>query len=663
MYFVGFQGIWDSPPSHVLLRGPVETTRKGEDYLSFPEGESRPVAIVGRGIGRHEQVPGSDDRHLNFPKDVACDSNGRVYVADHLNNRVQVFDSDGNLLKTMKVDRPHLVQVHATRGDVYVAHQAWRQGRSVPRITRFTPFPTLSEATHWDDVPAALMTLDSYSPRPRLWISGETVARHGLDITKTSAVFQLRVYEDRDDRLVLLSDFEQEAREAAGGDYIQWPGGRGHKVVCDPVRERLYWNGYLFDLVTGRLLGRSSWDRYRPSEIAFDKRGYMHIHRSGSAPKGIVRVYPELRNSHAVDHPCREVSYDYGEVFEGYAGALPTPATDTQHYSWGLGVNMRGDIAVVNHIGYVPKFQEEATESLALSQKQDQAAGVWRFDTFAEWMRRLDQMKRRGEDLFYIRPQPGIPLYGATIWTYEATGRVRHQAGVIVGPRVNGVQIDEDGFVYFTTARRRYLGDKPFLWERGGNFGGPPYIPQNRTPFTGTYLKSPPQNVLFRVKRASIPMATPPARPPDLAHPAEGGFGGYLGEAGHVWADGVMWMYAGATGIVAEHCDCPQMRASLDWYKRSFVPEVYRHSIGILDTNGNVITHVGRYGNFDSDGRPGSRVPPGGDGVALIRGVYVSTTDNYFVIEDWNQRLIVVRLHNHAEEAVPIVTGVGGQPS
>jgi hypothetical protein len=221
---------------------------------------------------------------------------------------------------------------------------------------------------------------------------------------------------------------------------------------------------------------------------------------------------------------------------------------------------------------------------------------------------------------------------------------------------VTGVQMDEDGFVYFTNARRRYVGDKPFLWERGGNFGGPPYIPQNRTPFTGTYVKSASRNVSFQVKNAKIPRDRDPGRPADLAHPAEGGFGGYLGEAGEVWAEGVEWMYAGATGIVAEHCDCPQMRASLDWYKRSFVPEAYRHSVGVLDTNGNLICHVGRYGNFDSDGRPGSLVPPGGDGIALTRGVYVSVTDNYLVIEDWGQRLIVARLNYHVEEEA----GIGG---
>jgi hypothetical protein len=86
------------------------------------------------------------------------------------------------------------------------------------------------------------------------------------------------------------------------------------------------------------------------------------------------------------------------------------------------------------------------------------------------------------------------------------------------------------------------------------------------------------------------------------------------------------------------------MRACLDWYKRSFVPEMYRHSIGILDTNGNLICHVGQYGNLDDKG------------IVMTRGAYVSATDNYMVVADWGRRLIVARLNYHAEETVPLLT-------
>lgn len=590
-------------------------------------------------MGRHERIPGSDDRHLNCPMDVDCDSAGRVYVTDSFNNRVQVFNSDGNVLKTIQIERPHLVQVHKKTGIVYISHFGRRQGISVPCISKFKSFPDFQEIRRWYDIPSSVMTLDSWSIKPRLWISGIWADRKGERVVFSKEAL-LRVYEDDDtDELKLVSDFEREAYSENESSF-RWQGGMGNKVVCDPLRERAYWdNKWIFDLPTGKLLGRASMGRLSPSDIAFDKHGYMHIHQGGhAAPKPIIRVSAD----HVENGEYVEVPYDYGVEFGGYKGVILPPATDTQFYSWGMGVNMQGDISVVNHIGYVPKLQDEVTPLIALSQEERRKVGMWVFDSFTAWLKKLAELERLSEDLFFIRPRPGIPLYGGTIWTYRRSGELNTQAGVIAGPRINGVQIDEEGFVYFTNARRRYIQGKPFLYGRGGNFGGPPYIPHNLTPFTGTYMKTKAKEVDFILRNPIIPMEPPPNRPPDLAHPAEGDFGAYLGEKGWVWVESAEWMYAGASGIVAEHCDCSQMRASLDWFKRSFVPELYRHSIGVLDTNGNLICHVGQYGNFDNKG------------IVMIRGHYVSATDNYLVISDWGQRLIVTKLQYHAEEMADI---------
>jgi DNA-binding beta-propeller fold protein YncE len=41
---------------------------------------------------------GSGDGELNRPSGVAVDNDGVIYVADWLNNRLQVFDTDGNFV-------------------------------------------------------------------------------------------------------------------------------------------------------------------------------------------------------------------------------------------------------------------------------------------------------------------------------------------------------------------------------------------------------------------------------------------------------------------------------------------------------------------------------------------------------------------------------------
>jgi len=114
------------------------------------------------------------------------------------------------------------------------------------------------------------------------------------------------------------------------------------------------------------------------------------------------------------------------------------------------------------------------------------------------------------------------------------------------------------------------------------------------------------------------------------------------------------WLYAGASPIVSGGCSCPTERLYVDWFKRVHVPEQYRHSIGILDTAGNLIMHLGRFGNFDSGDGAKSRVPVGGDNIAMSAVRFISGTDNYLVFDDGGERLVVLKLNYHAEETVAI---------
>jgi len=121
------------------------------------------------------------------------------------------------------------------------------------------------------------------------------------------------------------------------------------------------------------------------------------------------------------------------------------------------------------------------------------------------------------------------------------------------------------------------------------------------------------------------------------------------------WVEGAEWFYAGSSPIVPPmHCSCPTLRGYLDWYKRSFVPESYRHSIGVLDTNGNLILHIGRYGNLDSADGPRSMIPIGGDQIGICANRFISATDNYMVFDDNGERVTVLKLNYHAEETASI---------
>jgi hypothetical protein len=147
-------------------------------------------------------------------------------------------------------------------------------------------------------------------------------------------------------------------------------------------------------------------------------------------------------------------------------------------------------------------------------------------------------------------------------------------------------------------------------------------------------------------------MDRPPERPADLMHMS---FPNVFGDKGLAWVTNKEWCYAGVSPVQYCGCTCPTSRFHLDWYKRSYVPETYRHSIGVVDTAGNLVLHIGRYGNYDSWHGPKSRIPVGGDGIGIFCPRFISGTDNYLCFYDWAERLLVLKLNYHAEETAPVV--------
>jgi hypothetical protein len=190
---------------------------------------------------------------------------------------------------------------------------------------------------------------------------------------------------------------------------------------------------------------------------------------------------------------------------------------------------------------------------------------------------------------------------------------------------------------------------KPFLYQKGGNLGSKePLSPYNRTPVTYTYVKARPKDVRWQLRNAPVPLEPPPSRPTDLV--SQDPLGPPMLGGGEMWVEGAEWMYAGYSPAVPAGCTCPSTRAHLDWFKRSYLPEGYRHSIAILDTNGNLLMHLGRYGNTDD----ALAMKPGTDDIAMTLPRFIGGTDNYLAFDDWGERLVVLKLSYHAEETAAL---------
>jgi hypothetical protein len=174
---------------------------------------------------------------------------------------------------------------------------------------------------------------------------------------------------------------------------------------------------------------------------------------------------------------------------------------------------------------------------------------------------------------------------------------------------------------------------------------------------------------------------TKPSRPPDLENAV----------IGQAWVEKAEWFYGGV-GFCGFNkrggsgCSCWNCRFDVDHFGRSFAPEMDRYSVAVLDSSGNLILRVGKYGNVDDglplriadrglrnqdggmggaargSGNPKSEIPNprsiGGDEVALFYACFTAThTDRRLFIADvGNARILSVKLGYNSEECVALKT-------
>ncbi|MFC1671841.1 hypothetical protein ACFL01_01770 [Planctomycetota bacterium] len=620
------------------------------------------------GRGTVQSTMGSDNKSLNAPKGIDVDSKGRIYIGDSLNNRIQIFSPDGKHLKTIKIDRPRLVKVHPKTNAIYVQHLGRVKGRTVSRVTKLTSFDKPEPEYFIDGYSTSCMALDSWSRKPRVWVAG---GLHRQGSTTTA------LYADRGPSVIILEDtgkefkqimsFDETWKKAAGKAAVfgRWSASVFDHVHCDPNREQLYYGvfrapGYVFDLETGEYLKTIHFPGAL-NDIDFCKRGYMHMHFDpGFFMPGVGRIDPGQQFTHyATAQPpkemYREVPYDYGIATDkprswNWIGAIPVKdQPGAKYFQDGFGVNMRGDIAVQSNIYYVPKMEEAGWGHAAAGTELRRASGVFTGPSrYSEFMRSIQEQQKRGETVYNIPRRPGTPLAGATVWVYDGTGELRTELAVTAGSTMAGARIDEDGSVYFVSLRSKMINGKPFLHQRGGTVGSKETINRyNKHPFTGTLMKTDVKNLKFLLANAKVQLDPQPTRPADVCD--YDSFGSPQ-TGNKVWVEGATWMYAGVSPGVAKGCTCASTRFQLDWFKRSYVGESYRHTIGIVDTNGNLIAHIGRYGNLDDV----LKAKPGAEDFGLTMPRFISGTDNFLAFDDWGERIVTLKLKYHTEAVAAI---------
>ena len=97
------------PPVNGMFRQPTDVTWNAQGDIFISDG------YVNARVAKYDKngdwvksfgEPGKGPGQLNVPHSIASDAAGNIYVADRGNNRIQVFDGDGKVLRQIKINIP-----------------------------------------------------------------------------------------------------------------------------------------------------------------------------------------------------------------------------------------------------------------------------------------------------------------------------------------------------------------------------------------------------------------------------------------------------------------------------------------------------------------------------------------------------------------------------
>ncbi|MCK6472105.1 MAG: hypothetical protein L6R28_10195 [Planctomycetes bacterium] len=572
---------------------------------------------------------GAGDAEFNAPSSVACDAQGRIYVTDYKNSRLQIFSPDGKLAKSIKIDGAALVRVSPKNGEIFVfswslqySYSNELEWKGKPVLRRLASFddPKVT-ATYpvempegWDAPPAA--EVDFWAEPLTVWLA--PAAPNGGKGIAWWMQGNLRQYSIKGGKLELKQDFAKESDKVLAR--ARPARHERQRLYFNPARRLLYIGDHHqpaqihakgFDDLTeidpesGKIAIRQL--PYDAEDLAFDLNGLVYMRTVDRIGRYDARTW-------------REVPFDYGDEWEEMTNQGFKTAKTISTLQAAAGGNSSSQYG-----GMSASTQGHLLVTFYLtSANHDRSEG--------------NTVKLTSTVKYEPRSFPGRSMECIQhIW--DKHGKILYEDAVPGFRRTTGVGIDRDDALYLMTDG--LLSD-----------GGKPYP----NPGSCTLVKVLPHKAkVLSAGKLPVPLAgdAVPKRPPDLT--------GCLGP--DEWVEGAEWMFAGV-GIDAkrQHCHCVgTSQIALDYFKRTFAPEIQRYDVVAVDANGNPLLRIGRYGNID-EGKPlvpaGGPEPTelGGDETALFnpRFLAVETDRRLFVADPGNNRVLSVKLDYHATERVAL---------
>lgn len=577
----------------------------------------------------------SDNSHFDNPQGLACDSAGRLYVADHGNHRIQVFSADGKYLKTIPVKQPQEIAVHPRTGEIYILCFRRNDASGVNDKETVTliklgaldnPVELMRQSftavipgdPRLLGYPVPLLAVDGWASETRVWLVYES----GV----------VRVYSERGAKWELYDDFEDDVRRAGHSPHAMH--GRKMGYLCvDPVRGHLY-----------RICSRTRKNRIDPEEgktwQPLNLNGLPHTGDDWMGLEDAVVGWDGLLYTRTLKYVARfnpdkfpatgpiplgadyEVPFDYGVEKQAVNRKTEAPALlrGVIHLPWamggangynnGIGVSPRGDVVLLTeNYGNLAELMEGFKKT---------GVDISRF-----------KAELKEDDRYRPGQFPGRISSGNLIWRWNNKGEVL-AADALPGLSAQssfGIRVTPDGhFIVGVGAHQ--------------NVAGRPHIGASLAMFAA-------QGGKLVCDQAVLKLAPLPDRQPD-----------FLGHGGRIWAQNMFWSAPGLDQVhfvdpagTSYPCQCYHCRFDTDPYGRTFMPRAYAYHVLVLDTNGNRVCEIGRFGNAD---KPAMK--PGDTDIGLGQCSYLATVSDrwLYIADDSNLRIIRVKLGYHVDCRVAV---------
>jgi len=163
---------------------------KGDLYVSDGYGNCRVHQFGPNGeLKRSWGVPGTGPGQFYLPHGIAAAADGRIFVCDRENDRIQIFSPDGEYLSEWTdTQRPtHLV--FDAQGRAYVSELWWHKGDSAPRQGRKITDPLYGRVSVFDRDGRLLTRWGT----PEATAAGSFAAPHGIAVDSRGDIYVAEV--------------------------------------------------------------------------------------------------------------------------------------------------------------------------------------------------------------------------------------------------------------------------------------------------------------------------------------------------------------------------------------------------------------------------------------------------------------------------------------